>query len=243
MVSKKQGGATIKESLSGVLLADTLRMRTFKKSKKFVSKGRKYQTGSLLKYRDPPTLVPTIPIFHRFSFLCQGDGGELAIQNAFISRWLLSAQFGSATGLELIAAFRIKSIETWQPVAEGQEFTATSRPLTFTWRGEGFASDRTEVSQSLSRSRPSYIFSRPPKGSAASFWQTGANTIHPVYSMLSQTVGARMDVVMEFTLQNGVASSTTLTSPAGGNYISYGRMDGAGGNWVAITGGGTGTAE
>jgi len=164
------------------------------------------------------------------------SGSDLAITDALISRLLLVAVATSTTAYELIGGFKIERIQIWFPPSGPQPLSAVNLGPGLTWLGGGLGTNKVVCRQSLSTSEPAHLDSRPPRNSQAAFWGTGAGNSNTYFYLNQAVEGAYLDLSLSIKLYVGVLTTTTVAAFASSG-IYYGRLDGAGGIWSAVTGG------
>lgn len=197
-------------------------------------------------YREPPQLETQFHITHRFRFLCSANSTtDILISDTLLSRLFVSCVIGSSNANEFIAAYKILQLEYWVPPVppQGTISTSTNVGASITWLGGGLGADRTINAVSLSTDRPAYVNTRPPKNSQAAFWATGAGNSNNYFSINNSLVGSYIDLVIAFTAQLGTATVTTFAGVSTTTGFVLCRLDGAGGIWVAVPGGITGSIE
>jgi len=195
---------------------------------------------AMMLYRSPPQIQYNVSCFKRFRFLCDSASTSvIVITDAFLSRLLMcvSGSSETETALELIASFKIHSLEMWAPIAPTQIGATPQKAMSITWLGGGLGSDKIVGTSSLSAATPAYLRTYPPRNSQSAFWGTGAGNSNAYFSINNSVVGAILDLVMSIKLPVGGnnTTQTTLTENASVTVI-YGRLDGAGGVWIADTG-------
>lgn len=141
---------------------------------------------------------------------------------------LLDADLVAVTavlGYEVWDAFRIKSVEMWTASNNGSPSVPTQ--VAIEWGGiaaTGVSSGRIDSDISMGVAT-AHVKSRPPKGSAASFWQVRSTT---ALFYISIPVGGIIDVTMEVVqdvLTTPIAAQNALVGAVTGNFYSRG-LDG-----------------
>jgi hypothetical protein len=144
----------------------------------------------------------------------------------------------NSTAVGIASAVRIISVEIWGPPAS----TAGVSTVSIDWAPTGSAqfinfSAPTEISDtSTSAAYVPYVRARPPKGSAASFWQARTKSTGAVNTDLIFTInvptGAVVDVLFEVVLADFGRSSaipvTNITTGTNGAF-AYACLDGVAG--------------
>jgi len=164
------------------------------------------------------------------------SGADLAITDALISRLMMSTVSGSTTANELIGGFKIDRIQVWFPPTGPQPLSAINIGPGITWLGGGLGTNKVVTRQSLSTAEPAHLDSRPPKNSQAAFWGTGAGNSNTYFFVNQAAEGAYIDLSLSIKFNVGVCTTTTVAAAAFSGLL-YGRLDGLGGIWSAITGG------
>jgi len=164
------------------------------------------------------------------------SGSDIAITDAFLSRLLMSTVSGSTTAYELIGGFKINRLQVWFPPSGPQPLSAINIGPAITWLGGGLGTNKVITCHSLSTADPAHLDSRPPRNSQAAFWGTGAGNSNTYFYLNQATEGAYLDLSLSIKFNVGSCTSTTVAAAAFSG-ILYGRLDGAGGIWSAITGG------
>jgi len=164
------------------------------------------------------------------------SGSDLVITDALISRFLMSTVSGSTTADELIGGFKIQRIQIWFPPSGPQPLSAINLGPGITWLGGGLGTNKVVCRQSLSTAEPAHLDSRPPRNSQAAFWGTGAGNSNTYFYLNQAVEGAYLDLSLSIKFYVGVCTTTAISAAAFSGVL-YGRLDGAGGIWSAITGG------
>lgn len=175
---------------------------------------------------------------HRtFRFVATSSSGtDIAITDAFLSRLIMSTVSGSTTANELIGGFKIDRVQVWFPPTGPQPLSAINIGPGITWLGGGLGTNKVVTRQSLSTAEPAHLDSRPPRNSQAAFWGTGAGNSNTYFYINQAAEGAYLDLSLSIKYYVGVCTTTTVVA-AGYSGVLYGRLDGLGGIWSAVTGG------
>jgi hypothetical protein len=164
------------------------------------------------------------------------SGSDLAITDTLLSRLLMTTISSSTTASTLIGGFKIDRIQVWFPPTGPQPLSAINLGPGITWLGGGLGTNKVVCRQSLSTAEPAHLDSRPPKNSQAAFWGTGNGNSNTYFYINQAVEGAYLDLSLSIKLNVGVCTTTTVAA-ASATALIYGRLDGSGGIWSAITGG------
>lgn len=175
---------------------------------------------------------------HRFRWVSvSSDGTQIGVSPQLLLRALLAVLSAQTNAIELIDAFRIRSIEIWAPITSAG---VTPPQISLLWLGGGFSKDKLVENTSSSTSRPPYIRTTPPRMSAASFWHGSSTDTVAIFAFPNTDVGTLVDIEMDIVLNTVPAQTTTIASSAGNTMIMYGRLDGSSGIYLAQVGDGAG---
>jgi hypothetical protein len=202
-------------------------------------KPRFFNRPSVARSLSLPQIDINAEIRKTFRFVANAsNGNDIPITDATLSRLLMSITTGSTTAYELIGGFKIQRLQVWFPPSAPQPLSAINIGPGITWLGGGLGTNKVVACHSLSTSSPAHLDSRPPRMSQAAFWGTGAGNSNTYFYVNQATVGAYIDLTLSIKLNVGVCTPTTiLIAAATFDGILYGRLDGSGGVWAAITGG------
>jgi hypothetical protein len=132
------------------------------------------------------------------------------------------------TAYPFVSYFRIKSMQMWGTTFGNAAFATVG----VRWFNTvGFPTNVLESDTSLSQAFPAYVTSRPPRGSAASFWNEGSGQglLELTYQ---ECTSIAVDIHIDFKLsdQSTVTSPITTTNPMTVGQLYYPALDGSGSN-------------
>jgi hypothetical protein len=175
---------------------------------------------------NPPQISGNVAITRTYRFTA-ATLGENIIQDGS----LLAAAGGICTATNsscavLSSGYKIHSVEVWAPGITG---VSTARVQWFT--GLGGSKSGEAMDTTLSAAKPAHVYSRPPKGSNASF-QGGTGTT--VVLIIECPATAIIDIKMTHWLRDDAASVSRSVSAGTLGYLYWFPLDGPSANLLPV---------
>lgn len=123
----------------------------------------------------------------------------------------------------LFQAVRIKKLELWGSNAG----TGTPATIYVQWSpGSENAAPLQAGDTTLSTDEPAHVVTRPPRASAASFWQGLDQNSDVMFSIATQGLGALMiDITLQLVVANGNAGNLITVAGASAGTVYYMSLD------------------
>jgi hypothetical protein len=180
----------------------------------------------------PPPLQTTMTVGHVFRFQASAALSDVAVSRTSISN-ILNVATAATTSTRLVAAWRIKRVLMWGPMAS--DLVPVTASVEYPIVSGGFSNaPKLHSDTSMGSVRAARVDSKPPPGSVASMWNSGSST-DTLFS-LNGPDNTVVDLHLTFVLLNGETpvAGNTLTGATAGE-VTAGRLDGAGGNLLPVS--------
>ncbi len=171
----------------------------------------------------PPQRQSNVLVNHTYRFETAGSATQSITDRDLLAAAGCVCTVNNSTLTSIFQSVKLNSIEIWSATTPGDVTT-----ISLLWGTDASVGNTTkEVSDtSISNAFPAHIFSRPPQGSFASFWQSGTteNTMFTIVCSIKCIV----DVNMTCILNDGTSSSATVTvASAALGAVYYAPLDGS----------------
>lgn len=170
-----------------------------------------------------PPPFPSSPVYTRLvRFIATGAVNTTVSATSVLDLMCMATAANAA--YRRIFAFKLSRVELWAPPG-----TTVPASCSLTWLGS-FANLQVHADQSIGASEPAHVRVRPPAATLLADWHSGSNTDN--LFVITGPAGLIIDLLFQFTLMDGLATSTAVTGAVAGATIgqSYVRaLDSTGG--------------
>jgi len=164
-------------------------------------KGKRSMAGGTMDI--PPPRHLTCNIHHVYRFRCTASGTYAVTIANFVGSLGVMGTVVNSTAVTLASSFKLRSIKMWPPSNAGSDFGYLE------WASAWTTLQRDEqVLASLPDgiTVPTSLTFRPGKGSIAAMWTS--NNANSAYFNLNAVTGAIIDVDVDWTITNALASQS-----------------------------------
>jgi len=151
----------------------------------------------------PPQLGNIIPHYIKTYRYSMSSGSSILTTTKMI-HGLGGIATANVTLQPFVGSFRIHSIRIWAPSA-----SSALASCSVAWEGGLFGLTKTIEDASISVTTPAFVFTKPPTGSTAAFWQ-GFATNNTLFTITTNVPNTIVDVKLSCILSDNSSPPSTV---------------------------------